>query len=46
MFENNFLYTAYKEDNTFFLKDKHSIQELQNTINYFSSFTDLKENLS
>ena len=46
LFENNFLYTAYPDDSTFFLKDKNSIKELLNTINYFSSFAGLKPNLS
>ena len=46
MFENTFLYMAYADDSTFFLKDKNSIKELLNTINYFSSFTGLKPNLS
>ena len=46
MFENTFLYTAYADDSTFFLKDKNSTKELLNTINYFSSFLDLKPNLS
>ena len=46
MFENTFLYTAYADDSTFFLKDKNSIKELLNTIIYFSSFTGLKPNLS
>ena len=46
MFENTFLYTAYADDSTFFLKDKNSIKELLDTINYFSSFTNLKPNLS
>ena len=35
MFENTFLYTAYAVDSTFFLKDKNSVKELLNTINYF-----------
>ena len=35
MFENTFLYNAYAGDSTFFLKDKNSIKELLNTINYF-----------
>ena len=35
MFENTFLYTAYAGDSTFFLKDKNSIKELLNTVNYF-----------
>ena len=46
MFENTFLYTSYTDDSTFFLKDKNSIKELLNTINYFLSFTGLKPNLS
>ena len=46
MFENTFLYTAYADDSTFFLKDKNSIKELLKTINYFSTLTGLKPNLS
>ena len=46
MFENTFLYTAYTDDSTFFLKDKNSVKELLNTINYFSSSWGLKPNLS
>ena len=46
MSENTFLYTAYADDRTFFLKDKNSIKKLLNTINYFSSFAGLKPNLS
>ena len=46
MFDNTLLYTAYADDNTFFLKDKNSIKEILNTINYFSSFTGLKPNPS
>ena len=45
MFENTFLYTVYAGDITFFLKNRNSIKELLNTINYFSSFTPLKPNL-
>ena len=45
MFDNTFLYTAYADDRTFFLKDKNSIKEPRDTINYFSSFTGLKANL-
>ena len=41
LFDNTFLYTAYGDDSTFFLKDKNLIKELLNTINYFSSFTGL-----
>ena len=46
MFENTFLYTAYADDSTFSWKDKNSIKELLNTINYFSSLTGLKPYLS
>ena len=35
MFENTFLYTAYADDGTFFLKDKNSIKELLNTIKLY-----------
>ena len=35
MFQNTFLYTAYADDSTFFLKNKNSIKELLNTINQF-----------
>ena len=41
-----FLYTVCADDSVFFLKDKHSIKKLLNTINYFSFFTGLKPNLS
>ena len=40
--ENKFLYTAYADDSTLFLKDKKSIKKLLNTINYFSPFTGFK----
>ena len=46
MFENTFLYNAYAEDSTFFLKDENSVKELLSTINYFSSSAGLKPNLS
>ena len=46
MFENTFVHIAYADDSTFFLKDKNSMKELLNTINYYSSFTGLKPNLS
>ena len=45
MFENTFLYISYAGDSTFFLKDKNSIKERLNTINYFLSFTSLNPNL-
>ena len=46
MFKNTFLYIAYADVSTFFLKDKNSIKALLTTINYFLSFTGLKPNLS
>ena len=46
MFGNTFLYTAYTDDSPFFWKDKNSIKEILNTINYFSYFTRLKPILS
>ena len=45
MSEKTFLFTAYTDGSTFFLKDKYSVRELLNTINYFSPFTGLKPNL-
>ena len=32
---------AYADDSIFFLKDKNFIEELLNTINYFSSFCEM-----
>ena len=46
MFENIFLYTDDADDSTLFLKGKISVKELLNTINYFSSSSGLKPNLS
>ena len=46
MFQNNFLYAAYAENSTFFLKDENLIKELLNTISYFVYFAGLKPNLS
>ena len=37
--ENAFLYTIYADDSTLLLKDKNSVKELLNKVNYFSSFT-------
>ena len=37
--ENTFLFTIYADDSTLLLKDKNSIKELLNKVNYFSSFT-------
>ena len=40
-FENIFLCNACEDDSSFFLKDKNSLKETLNTINYFSSFMGL-----
>ena len=44
IFKHEFLYTAYADDTTFFLKDKKSITELMNELNTFSKFSGLKPN--
>ena len=46
IFGNTFLYTAYADDKTFFLKKIGSIKKLLDTISLFSSFSSLKTNLS
>ena len=46
IFNNNYLYTAYADDTTFFLKDLSSIRELLSVFNYFSTFSGLKPNIS
>ena len=43
-FENRFLYTAYADDTTFFLKDEKSIIELMKTFDIFLTFSGLKPN--
>ena len=45
-FGDTFLYTAYADDKTFFLKKMGSIKKLLDTISLFSSFSSLKTNLS
>ena len=42
IFENTFLYTAYADNTTFFLKDEKSVIELMKTFNVFSTFSGLK----
>ena len=42
MFEKTFLYTAYADDTTFFLKDEKSVTELMKTFDIFSTFSGLK----
>ena len=44
MFKHEFLYTAYADDTTFFLKDRNSIIELMRELNIFSKFSGLKPN--
>ena len=43
-FNREFLYTAYTDGATFFLKDRKSIIELMNELNAFSNFSGLKPN--
>ena len=43
---NTFLYTAYADDATFFLRNLGSIKGLLNKISLYSSFLALKPNLS
>ena len=45
VFDHLFLYTAYADD-TFFLENKESIEELVKTFTLFSSFPGLKPNIS
>ena len=42
IFDKTFLYTAYADDTTFFLKYKKSIKELMNIFDTFSRFSGLK----
>ena len=44
IFKHEFLYTAYADDTTFFLKDRNSIIELMSELNTFSNFSGLKPN--
>ena len=46
IFDKTFLYTAYADDTTFFLKDKKSVKELMNIFDTFSRFSGLKPNES
>ena len=41
-----FLYKAYTDDTTFFLKDKESAKEVMNVFDAFSTYSDLKPNKS
>ena len=44
IFKHEFLYTIYADDTTFFLKNRNSIIELMNELNYFSNCSGLKPN--
>ena len=45
IFEHCFLYTAYADDTTLFLKDAQSIENLVEILTIFSHFSGLKSNL-
>ena len=42
VFEHNYLYWAYADDTTFFLRDKRSIKELTDIFATFSKYSGLK----
>ena len=44
IFNHNFLYTAYADDTTFFIKNINSATEIIKTFDYFSLFSGLKIN--
>ena len=46
IFNHIFLYIAYADDTTFFLKDKESLIEVMKAFDIFSSFSGLKPNKS
>ena len=41
-FKHNFLYTAYADDTTFFIKDKESVNKVMNVFDTFSIYSGLK----
>ena len=45
IFKYVFLYTAYADDSTFFLRDIPSVKELINSFNQFYHFSGLKTNI-
>ena len=45
IFKHVFLYTAYADDSTFFLRDILSVKELINSFNQFYHFSSLKANI-
>ena len=46
IFDHCYLYSAYADDISFFLKDVNSIKEMVNSVHIFSSFSGLRPNLS
>ena len=46
IFENTFLYPAYEDDSTFFLKDEKFVVELMKIFDIFLTFSGLKQNKS
>ena len=44
IFKHTYLYLAYADDTSFFLRDKRSIKELLNTLATFSKYSGLKTN--
>ena len=46
IFDKTFLYTAYTDDATFFLKDTKSLIKLMNIFDTFSTFSGLKPSKS
>ena len=46
IFDHSYLYSAYADNTTFFLKDTISIKNMVDTFDLFSDFSGLKPNLS
>ena len=46
IFDHCYLYSAYADDTTFFLKDVNSVKEMVNSFHIFSRFSGLRPNLS
>ena len=46
IFDHCYLYSAYADDTTFFLKNTISIKNMVDTFHFFSDFSGLKPNLS
>ena len=46
IFDHCYVYSAYADDTTFFLKDVNSIKEMVNSFHIFSLFSGLRSNLS